>query len=61
MIAEFSLEFNSPRLCPEVTKRCGGSIERKNVYVAYTTLSLSVVIVLVIESVRLNAAVGVVW
>ena len=47
MIVEFSLEFSPPRVYPEITKRCGGSIERENIYVA--TLSLSVVIVLMLS------------
>ena len=49
MIVEFSLIFSPLRVDPEITKRCGGSIERENVYVTYTTLSLSVVIVLVLS------------
>ena len=49
MIVEFSLEFSPPCIYPEIAVRCGGSIERENVYVMYTTLSLSVVIVFMLS------------
>ena len=69
MTVELSLEFSTPLV---YTKCCGGSIERENVYVTYTTLSLSVVIVVVLNrdqkrllinnlELVLNATVGVVW